>query len=178
VVPPGASSPARGPENAKVVIQVWTDLECPFCRRAAATLAAVEQEFAGSVRIVWRHLPLPMHRHAQRAAEAAEEVRAQKGAAAFWQYCDRLFEAQAEERGLERPHLEKLAVALGADPVRFHAALDTGRHRARVAADVQAAHDAGIDATPAFVINGYYLEGAHPLRSFRRTIRRALAETK
>jgi protein-disulfide isomerase len=178
VAPPGATSPARGPANAQVVIQEWADLECPFCRRAAATLAEVEREFGGSVRIVWRHLPLPMHGRAQVAAEAAEEVLAQKGQAAFWQYCDRLFEAQAVDRGLERPNLERLAVALGVDPVRFNTALDSGRHRARVAADAQAARDAGIEAAPAFVINGYFLVGARSPRSFRRTIRRALTETK
>jgi protein-disulfide isomerase len=178
VAPPSASSPARGPANAKVVIQEWGDFQCPFCRRATATLAAVEQEFGGSVRIVWRHLPLSIHQRAALAAEAAEEVLAQQGQAAFWQYCDRLFEAQADEAGLERPNLEKLAVALGVDPARFSAALDSGRHRAKVAADAQTAHDAGIEAAPSFVINGYYLPGARPLRSFRRVIRRALADTK
>jgi protein-disulfide isomerase len=178
VAPPSASSPARGPGNAKVVIQEWADFQCPFCRRGAANLAAAEKEFGGSVRIVWRHLPLPFHRHAQLAAEAAEEVLAQKGQAAFWQYCDRLFEAQPDEGGLERPNLERLAVALGVDPVRFNAALDSGRHRAKVTADADAARDAGITGTPSFVINGYFLQGARPLRSFRRVIRRALAETK
>jgi protein-disulfide isomerase len=175
---PSASSATRGPADAKVVIQQWGDFQCPFSRTAAATMAAVEQEFGGSVRSVWRHLPLPFHVNAELAAEAAEEVLAQKGQAAFWQYHDRLFEAQGEVGGLERPSLQKLAVALGVDPLRFKAALDSGRHRAKVAADADAARHAGIQGTPSFVINGYFLGGAQQLRSFRRTIRRAIADSK
>jgi protein-disulfide isomerase len=179
-VPVSSADPQWGQPDAPVTIVELSDFQCPFCARAQATanLAAAEKEFGGSVRIVWRHLPLPFHRYAQLAAEAAEEVLAQKGQAAFWQYCDRLFEAQPDEGGLERPNLEKLAVALGVDPVRFSAALDSGRHRAKVAADADAARDAGITGTPSFVIDGYFLNGAQQARSFRRVIRRALAETK
>jgi protein-disulfide isomerase len=175
---PSASSATRGPASAPVVIQVWSDFQCPFCKRGAANLAEVEKEFTGSVRIVWRHLPLSFHPNAEQAAEAAEEVLAQKGAASFWKYHDRLFEAQADPGGLERPNLEKLAAALGVNLVRFNAALDSGRHRAKVAADADAARDAGIDGTPTFAINGYVLHGAEPTRVMRRAIRRALAEKR
>jgi len=37
------------------------------------------------------------------------------------------------------------------------------------------ADGAGIRGTPAFVINGYYLSGAQPLKAFKRLVRYALA---
>src|SRR5205814_7932970 len=74
-----ASAPSRGDAKAPVVIQEFSDFQCPFCKRAEPTLVELEKEFKGSIRIVWRHLPLPFHQHAELAAEAAEEVLAQKG---------------------------------------------------------------------------------------------------
>jgi protein-disulfide isomerase len=40
------------------------------------------------------------------------------------------------------------------------------------------ADDAGITATPAFVINGYYMTGAQPFAKFKKLIDRAIAEAK
>jgi len=65
---------------------------------------------------------MPFHAHAALAAEAAQEVFAQKGASAFWEYHDLLFAAQAKD-GLERPNLERLAWKLGVDLKRFGAAV-------------------------------------------------------
>jgi len=47
--------------------------------------------------------------------------------------------------------------------------------RARVAADVAESQSFGFTGTPAFVINGVSLEGAHPVESFVPIIDRHLA---
>ncbi|HEY6080516.1 MAG TPA: thioredoxin domain-containing protein, partial [Polyangiaceae bacterium] len=78
-LPPPADAASRGKASAPVVIQVFSDFQCPFCKRVSPTLGELEQEFGGSLRIVWRHLPLPFHPHAQLAAEAAQEALAQRG---------------------------------------------------------------------------------------------------
>jgi protein-disulfide isomerase len=169
-----ADAPARGDAKAPVVIQVFSDFQCPFCKRVEPTLAELQKELKGSIRIVWRHLPLPFHKDAQLAAEASEEVLAQKGVAAFWSYHDLLFEAQSEPDGLGRDNLTRLALTLGIDLPRFEAALDGHIHAAKVKADADVAGAAGIDGTPAFVINGYYLSGAQPASAFRKLIKKAL----
>lgn len=173
-VPAGAAS--RGSANAPVVIQVFSDFQCPYCKRAEPTLSELEQEFKGSIRIVWRHYPLPFHQQAQAAAEAAEEVLAQKGEAAFWQYHDLLFEAQGAPGGLERTTLDMLADQLGLDMARFTAALDGRVHQAKVDADADAAQRADINGTPGFVINRYFLSGAQPAAAFRKLIKLALKD--
>jgi protein-disulfide isomerase len=130
------------------------------------------------VKIVWRNLPLPFHKKADLAAEAAYEVYKQKGDAAFWSYHDKLFANQKSEDGLTRPGLEKYAGELGVDMGKFKAALDGRTHKARVQADKEAGNKAGISGTPAFVINGYYLSGAQPFPSFKKLIDLALKEAR
>jgi protein-disulfide isomerase len=173
---PGSAS--RGNARAPVVIQIFSDFQCPFCKRVEPTLAELEQEFKGQLRFVWRHLPLPFHAHAQLAAEASEEVLAQKGPDAFWKYHDELFEAQGEEDGLSRPNLEQLAEKMGVDMTRFKAALDAHLHAAKVKTDADAAAAAEINGTPSFVINDYALSGAQPAGAFRKLIRLALKDKK
>jgi protein-disulfide isomerase len=173
-----ADAASRGPAAAPVVIQVFSDFQCPFCKRVEPTLAALERDFKGSLRVVWRHLPLPFHAHAQLAAEASEEVLAQKGHAAFWAYHDALFAAQGEPDGLSRENLGRLAFAQGVDPARFDAALDQHVHAAKVSADAALANQAGIHGTPAFLINGYYLSGAQGVPAFAKLIRAALKDAK
>jgi protein-disulfide isomerase len=173
-----ASAASRGDAKAAVVIQEFSDFQCPFCKRVEPTLVELEKEFKGSIRIVWRHLPLPFHQYAELAAEAAEEVLAQKGPAAFWVYHDLLYGAQAEPDGLDRVNLDNLADKLGLDMVRFKAALDQHLHQAKVQADADTAQQAGISGTPGFLINDYYLSGAQDAAAFRRLIKRALADAK
>jgi protein-disulfide isomerase len=175
VPPPTRDNPARGPANAKVVVQFWSDFQCPFCARVAPTIEALEKAFPGKIRIVWRNLPLPMHPQAEPAAEAAMEAFRQKGDAGFWAMYELLYAAQAQSGSLERPALERYAAQLGLDMGRFASALDTNAHRAVIDADAKAASDAGISGTPAFVINGYLVSGAQPLAKFKKVVALALA---
>ncbi|HVY32137.1 MAG TPA: thioredoxin domain-containing protein [Polyangiaceae bacterium] len=175
-LPPNA--PSRGDAKAPVVIQEFSDFQCPFCKRVEPTLAQLQTELKGQIRIVWRHYPLPFHQYAREAAEAAEEVRAQKGDAAFWQYHDWLYAAQAEPEGLSRVGLDALADKLGLDLSRFKAALDGHVHAAKIDADMAAAAHAEIDGTPTFLIDDYVVSGAQPVPVFRRIIARAIADHK
>ncbi len=172
---PDKSCAFKGPENAKVTIQIFSEFQCPFCKRVEPTLKELEKEYQGKIKFVWRHLPLPFHADAPLASQAAQEAFAQKGNTAFWKFHDALFEGQGEE-ALKRPTLEKIAGDLGLDMGKFKAALDSGKHKAKVDADTKLGNDAGINGTPAFVINGYYLSGAQPATAFKKLINRALKE--
>ncbi|MFT3767229.1 MAG: thioredoxin domain-containing protein [Minicystis sp.] len=171
---PTAESPSRGPANAKVVVQYFGDFQCPFCKRVADTLEQLEKEFAGKIRLVWRNKPLPMHKDAPLAHEAAMEAFQQRGSAGFFAMYDLIFAAQGQPSGLERPALEAYARQIGLDPVRFGNALDTGAHQAFIERESQLADNAGISGTPAFVINGYFVSGAQPISKFRKVVRLAL----
>jgi protein-disulfide isomerase len=176
VSPAAANAPVRGAAAAPVVIQEFADFQCPFCGHAEKTIDEVLKSYSGRVKVVWRNLPLPMHPHAELAAEAALEAQAQRGQPGFWKMHDLLFENQRVDGGLERTALDGYAKTLGLDMTRWAAALDGHTHQAAVDADAQAAKGADISGTPSFVINGYAVSGAQPYAKFRLLVERALAD--
>ena len=172
-IPVAKNAPSKGAKNAKVVIQEFSDFQCPFCSRVNPSIAQVMTEYGDKVQIVWRDYPLPFHKDAGPAAQAAREVFAQKGDKAFWAYHDLLFQNQ---KALSRENLEKFAEQVGGINMKaFKAALDSGKHKAGVDADVAAVAKAGARiGTPSFFINGKLLQGAQPYPAFKAAIDAAL----
>jgi RNA polymerase sigma factor (sigma-70 family) len=165
-------APARGNPKAPVTIVIYSEFQCPFCSRVNPTLGELQALFPDDVRFVWRNLPLPFHESAGLAAEAAMAA-AEQGK--FWPMHDRLF---ANQDRLDPVALAEHAKAIGLDVRKFQAALDSGKFRARVAADAQLAKAANINGTPAFLINGEPLMGAQPLAAFKQKVDEALARAK
>ncbi len=169
------NAPSKGPRNAPVTIQIFSDFQCPFCGRVNPTIHQIQERFPTQVRFVWRNYPLPFHQEAMPAAEAALEVFAQGGAEKFWAYHDLLF---ANQQQINRANLEQYAQQVGGiDMARFRRALDQQTHRAAVQADMNAVEQAGARiGTPSFFINGRLLQGAQPFPQFEAAINRALEE--
>ncbi len=172
-IPVPKKAPRKGAAKAKVVIQEFSDFQCPFCSRVNPTVAQVMKEYGDKVQIIWRDYPLPFHKDAQPAAQAAREVFEQKGDKAFWAYHDLLF---ANQKALNRANLEKFAEQVGGINMKaFKAALDSGKHKAGVDADMAAVTKAGARiGTPSFFINGKLLQGAQPYAAFKVAIDEAL----
>jgi protein-disulfide isomerase len=175
---PTSANPFKGGANAKVVIQEFSDFQCPFCGRVEPTVKQITDTYGDKVKFVWRHKPLPMHPDAPLASEASAEAFKQKGSDGFWKMHDLLFQNQSTPDGLKRPALEKYGEQLGLDMVKFKSALDNNSHKAEIDADSKIGDDAGISGTPAFVINGYFVSGAQPFPKFKKLIDRAIAEAK
>jgi protein-disulfide isomerase len=175
------SAPARGNLKSKVTIIEFSDFQCPFCKRAEDAVNQVMQAYGDKVRFEWRNLPLPMHPDAPLAAQASMEAYKQKGPDGFWKMHDLLYANQPSKEkqdGLKREALDTYAQQLSLDMGKWKTALDTQSHKAEVDADAKIGNDAGIQGTPAFVINGYFINGAQPFPKFRKVIERALAEAK
>jgi protein-disulfide isomerase len=167
------SRPFRGAANAKVTILQFSDFQCPFCSRVEPTVDALLKKYGTQVKLVWMDRPLPMHKDARLAAEAAQEAYKQKGNAGFWKMHAQLF---GNQKALSRIDLDTYATTVGLDVTKFGAAMDAHAHEAALAKVEKIAEDAKISGTPAFVINGYFVSGAQPLRKFERVVRTALAE--
>lgn len=162
-----AGAPSRGATDAPIVVQVFSDFQCPYCARVEPTLESLRAHYRERLRVVWRDFPLPRHPDAMPAAEAAREALAQRGDEGFWRYHDAIFAHQGDEDGLARAALERYARAQGLDLARFRQALDDHRHLAAIRADMAAATATGVQlATPAFFINGHFMSGAQPLTEF------------
>jgi protein-disulfide isomerase len=172
VVPaPTKDNPFKGAENGKVVIQEFSDFQCPYCSRVNPTIQQILDEYPKDVKVVWRNMPLAFHAEAPLAAEAAHEAFVQAGNKGFWKYHDKLF---ANQQAIKRPDLEKYAEELGLDMAKFKAALDARTHKALVEKDMEVAKQAGVSGTPAFTVNGYFVSGAQPFPAFNKVIKLAL----
>jgi len=166
-----SADPARlkGSPDAPVQIVEFSDFECPFCRRAEATIQAVVAKYHGKVSLAYRDFPLSaIHPSAQRAAEASR-CAAEQGR--FWDYHARLFADQS----LDAKTLKSHAKDIGLDQARFDLCLDTNRLREAVDRDAQQGRLAGVTGTPAFFINGIPLNGAQPAAAFEKIIEEELA---
>ncbi len=166
-------APSWGPADARVTINLFSDFQCPFCNRVRPAVEEVKRRYGTRVRLVWRNFPLRIHDNAMIAAEAATEVFAQRGDAAFWAFHDVLF---SHQDALDRAHLEQYAQEAHLDMPRFRAALDNHTHRASIDDDMAAAQSTGAAlAMPSFFINGRFVVGAVPVEEITRRIDAALA---
>jgi protein-disulfide isomerase len=170
----GPDHPARGAreDDALVTLVVFTNYQCPFCGRLEPTLDAMLARWPNEVRVVYRHRPLPFHEHAKMAAEAAQEAWSQ----GLFEPFHRLM--MANQRALTRDHLLAYAAEAGLDTFRFSAALDEGRHRARVDEDDTEAQAVGARGTPTSFVNGRILVGAQPPDAFAAAIEAALDQAR
>ena len=67
----------------------------------------------------------------------------------------------------------KQAVVLGADGAKYDACLTDPATEARIQRDVQDGMSAGVQGTPAFLINDWFLSGAYPFAEFQKLIEKA-----
>jgi protein-disulfide isomerase len=168
----------RGDTAAKVWLVIVSDFQCPFCKRwFDETAPIVDREYVatGKIRVAYVNFPIAsLHSHAEQAAEAAMCAGAQ---GKFWEYHDRLFQAQGEwaPQPDVGPYFDRLAQSLGLDPAAFSACTSGHVMRGMVFADMQRGRAAGVGSTPTFLVGNERSEGAWPIDSLRPLLDRALA---
>jgi protein-disulfide isomerase len=172
---PVEDSPVKGPADALVTIVESSDFECPFCKRVAPTLKQIEDAYAGKVRFVWKHNPLPFHARALPSAVAAEEARAQGGDAKFWAMHDALF---ASAPALADDDLVKAGQQAGLDVAKLRDALAARKYQDRISRDQRLVTGLGANGTPAFFVNGRKISGALPFEMFKSVIDEELAKAE
>ena len=165
-----AEGPSKGPASAPVTIVEFSDFECPFCSRAEESVTQVLKEYGDKVRIVYRQFPLEMHANAQKAAEASLCANDQ---GKFWELHKVLFENQS---ALKVDDLKKHAATVGLDAKKFAECLDSGSKAAQVKKDLEDGQKVGVNGTPAFFVNGIFLNGAVPFAEFKKVIDDELAK--
>jgi protein-disulfide isomerase len=159
-----AGAQAKGPETAPVTIVEFSEFQCPFCARVAPTLKQIQDTYKDSVRIVWKHLPLPNHKDAVGASLAAEAAGKQ---GKFWEFHDRLF---ADQTKLGPEDLKQHAKELHLDLNRFETDLLNSDDKKKIEADVAEAKALDIRGTPGIFINGRFIAGAQPFETFAKII--------
>lgn len=165
-----ADGPAKGPMDAKVTIVEFSDFQCPFCGKGRKVMEEVTAKYGNRVRVVFRDFPLSFHDKAQKAAEAGQCAHDQ---GKFWELHDWMFDNQET---LDEAALKDAARKLGLDGGKFDDCLQSGKKAQVVKQSLQAGSEAGVKGTPAFFVNGVFLNGAQPLEKFQVEIDRALSQ--
>ena len=172
---PVGTSPRLGPDDALVTIIEFSDFECPFCKRVQPTIDAVRARYGNDVRLIWKHLPLPFHKHARAAATFSIEARKALGDAGFWKACAALLDSSPN---LDDAALAGIAKSLGLDWTQIHRAIEGNADDAVLTEDEATSIDFEARGTPHFFINGRRLVGAQPLEVFTATIDAELDRAK
>ena len=150
---PVADAPMMGDKGAPHQLAVYSDFECPFCKRTAAALKEFAMTHPKRAAIYFKHYPLRQHPHSMRAARAAEAAHLQ---GKFWEMHDLIF---AHQGGLNDGIFIQLAEQLGLDVAKFEADMKSETASARVASDMSEAEAIGLWGTPFFVLDGAPFNG-------------------
>jgi protein-disulfide isomerase len=164
--------PTFGSPSALVTIVGFVDYECPYSRKANATLTRLREELGDDLRVVIAPRPLPMHTQANPTARAFLAAAEQGKAEAMHA---RLFE---QPTALDETGLVAVARELGLDVAAFDAARRGASVASSLARSESLADSLGASGTPTFYVNGRSILGAQPYATFRTLVDEELAAAR
>jgi protein-disulfide isomerase len=165
-IPLRADDPVRGGGAATRTLVVFSDFQCPACRRFAAFYKReIQPVYGDRLRLVYKHLPLDsecnppfpkaLHPNACEAAYAAEAARELAGAEGFWKMHDALFERAAD---VDAGRWAEVATGAGLDGAAVAERVAQRKHLDRIQEDTRIAVDLKLRGTPSIFIDGRLLE--------------------
>lgn len=137
----------------QVALVEFSDYQCPFCRRAAASIDSLLAANP-SIGMVYRHFPLPIHAAAPGAARASICAEEQ---GRFRELHHQLF--RTERWQSDTNWLREAEEAHVPDLQRFRVCLSSERTSERLAADVKLGQTLGINGTPTILGGRGFLRG-------------------
>jgi protein-disulfide isomerase len=153
--------PVTENSSGRVVVTVFTDFECPFCRRMDSLLVDYQQKNPGLINLQVVHLPLPMHAHSKPASHAFEcalqQGRSESFASALYRHQDK-FGSIA---------WDSLAAIAGVSSIDTFRSCMLGAIPREVAAGERLASEMSITVTPTILLNDWLISPADPDFVFR-----------
>ena len=148
------NSPSMGPQDAKITLIEFADLECPSCRQ----LDLILREFLPrhpEVRLVFKHFPLTEIHPWAMTASIATQCAFQQSPAAFWKMHDAIYDSQdlispsnAWEKMLD------LAGPIGLNRDDFKACMAEPGAANDIKESLQEGQSLNVTATPTTFVNG------------------------
>ncbi len=157
---PDPKLPIRGPADAKVTINEFTDFDCPYCAQEEPIIQQVLAAYPTQVKLVFKNLPLAIHPGARHKAIVAECIGLQ---GRFWQAHDRMLKGAPAKEWSE-----------GCDEAQLKACVEKGGE-GQVDRDLALAKSVGMATTPGFVIDGIRQGGMIGLAQLKLLIDAELA---
>ncbi len=149
-------SPAIGAEDAPVTLVEFSDFTCPYCQMLGEKLKKIVEEKPEQVRLVFKNVPNPRHRHSKEAHAAAVAAHMQ---GKFWEMHDKIF---ANRRKLSPEFLREAAEEIGLDMEEYDRAIENETYKDYIITDIRDASKIRLTATPTLFINGKYQQNRNP----------------
>lgn len=143
----------KGNSEAAVLLQKYSDFQCPACATAVEPVNQLLSEYGDQIRFEYKHFPLPIHASAEMAARAAEAAGLQ---GKFYEYHDLLFTNQRVWSASTNPMLQfsQYASELELDMAEFRRHVNASLVRDKVREYAAEGRALGITGTPTFFLNG------------------------
>jgi protein-disulfide isomerase len=162
--------PYRGSRSAPIVLEEFSDYQCPFCARYFSdTLPSLMQNQVAGGQVMTIFYDFPLTAIHPQAAAAAHAVRCagDQGAAAYWDMHDKIFASPDEWSNNQADAIFKsYAETLGLDTTQFDNCQSEGKHETHIQEDLNLGRSRGVGSTPSFFVNNQILVGAQPLSVF------------
>ncbi|MFA6050117.1 MAG: thioredoxin domain-containing protein [Candidatus Paceibacterota bacterium] len=177
-----ANTPYIGQVNAPVTVAIWTDFQCPFCKRFEIdSVRKLNTDYVatGKVKILFKDFAFlgPDSTTLAHAGRAVWEVTPAK----YYKWRDMIYEKQGQEHsgwGTKDKVLALSASVLSADEIKKVSSLmDSKADEYQKIIDADRAEGAsfGVTGTPGTIIGKTYINGAQAYASVKAAVETALA---
>ncbi|MBN2724646.1 MAG: DsbA family protein [Deltaproteobacteria bacterium] len=136
------------PEKAKVVIDVFSDFMCPYCRKVLPLVSKLPA-LRSNVVVCFRHYPTLAHGKNSILSSLGAEAAANQGK--FWKFHDRLY---GDQKSRSISDLVELAESMGLDKGKFSKDISSRITRKVVSRDKKEGLGAQVKGTPTIFIAG------------------------
>ena len=163
---------ALGTAGAPVVIVVFSDFQCGYCKKEAETLRAeLIKTYPKEVRLYFKDYPLEaIHPWAKIAAVGGRCVFRQDPAK-FWDYHDAMFADQEKITAQSvKGKIREIAKSKQLDEAKLETCLAEKSAEAEIAKSIVEAKDLGVQSTPTLFINGRSIPGTVPWPNLKQII--------
>lgn len=165
----------KGNKESKVVLVEYSDLQCPACNYYYPLVKQLGEEFGDKIGIAYRHFPLPQHKNAKLAAQAAEAAGRQ---GKFWDMHNIVFDNQekwAEEKDADaKEKFLKYAESLSLNMDQFKSDMELKEIKDKIESDYDSGVRSKVNATPTFFLNGEKIQNPRSYDEFKDIINKAI----
>ena len=148
--------PSYGTPGAPVVLVLFSDFQCPYCKEEAKMLRAnLVSAYPKQVRAYFKDLPLDQIHPWARPASIAGRCVFKQNPNAFWDYHDWIYDHQSEITADNvRAKVLEFAQGKEIDALQLGRCMDTKATEAEVNKSVAESRELRINSTPTLFVNG------------------------
>jgi len=151
-----AGDPALGTPGAPVVIVLFSDFQCGYCKEEAKMIREnLLKDYPKEVRLYFKDFPLTQIHDWAKPAAAAGRCIAEQKADAFWEFHDWVFEKQSDLKAAEfNDKLTEWAKSKNLDTAKLDKCRASPEIDAAIDRTLAQGRELGVNSTPTMFING------------------------